>query len=158
MHICSDPSLRVRGRAEPGSEILVGHQMLSWSRTASICDFMRQQRVQKTDSSSCDGKIFSLCVCSALFFSKLKRSQLFAFMFVNYCIICLGKTCYFIHPEILNVSSLNFYIPRNVSGVVKWLCPNLSLCLSCQSDGSGRRGGEPLQAASRSAPRHICIV
>lgn len=88
-------------------------------------------------------------------FSSLKRTQLFAFMFVSYCIICSGKTCHFIHLQILNVNSLNFYIPRNVSGVVKWLCPNLSLFLCCQSDGSGRRGGTTPGGDAACSPPHL---
>lgn len=65
----------------------------------------------------------------SIVFHSLKYTQLFAFMFVNYCIIYSGKTCCFIHLQILNVNSLIFYILHNVSGIVKWLCPNLSLFL-----------------------------
>jgi len=83
--------------------------------------------------------------------------------------ICSGKTGRFIHLQIPNINSLNFSIPPNVSGVVKWLCPNLSLFLSCPSDGSGRRGeplrGEPaacslppLQQRMESAEKVVVIL
>lgn len=97
------------GKTEPSSELLIGHQMLPGSWTTSLCGFVWQQHIHKTDSSSCGGKILPLCVFIVL--SSLKHTQLLVFMFLYYCIICLGKSCRFIHLQILNVNSLNFYIP-----------------------------------------------
>lgn len=146
------PSAREWGWAEPSSELLAGLLILPWSWTTSLCDFVEQQHIQKTDSSSCDGKIFSLCVF-IIVCSSLKCTQLFAFMFINYCNIYSIKTCCFIHHRFLTLIPWPFIFPvvypellngfaqiRNFFFLLKWWLR--------QEQGNH----------FRCAPHHICIV
>lgn len=88
-----------QGGTEPGSEVLLGIR----------CSLGDSSTFTKQIPPPVVAKYF-LCVFGIVC-SSLKHTQLLVFMFPYYCIICLGKSCCFIHLQVLHVNSLNFYIP-----------------------------------------------
>lgn len=98
---------------------------------------------------------YSLSVCSSL--SSLKCTQLFAFIFVNYCIICSRKMRCFIHCWFLTLIPWPFIspvvYPELLNGFAQ-ICHFFSPAEVLAQAGVR----EPFQVEARCAPHHICIV
>lgn len=99
---------------------------------------------------------YSLCVF-IIVCSSLKCTQLFAFMFVNYCIICSCKTCCFIQRRFLTLIPWPFIspivYPELLSGFAQIYL--FFFFFPFQSDGSGRSGGTISGGDTVCSPPHL---